>query len=424
MRSDDKLFDVPVEPFEMTEKRRRNQELNIQEYRDGAIRLSSRPLALFLELTQNCNLRCPMCRFGEKYRPELNMSWEIFDQLADDLFPYVHLVDVRGWGESTMLPEFGRFVARVLAYRARLLLVTNGQIHRRPIWDIMMRAHGMVTVSCDAASPELFAKLRAGGTIERLTRTVRSLVELRDRYGAPRDSIRFNVVSSLDNLDELPQIVELAARLDVSPIVIHPLVAYFADPSHLRHDLDRTQRAYDDAARVGRKEGVVVQLGAAPDPALALPDMVRRPACMHPWSYAYVSYKGFVGFCDHLIGDDAYTLGSLQDNSFDEIWNGENWQVLRRAHLSGEIPDRFAPCRYTYAQRYVDFEYLVHPDRAAGLVSSATHEEVMLRRDPRLVPAVPWLPKMAEGEAGEVRDGVLIPAESLTTRLRGPQRNS
>jgi radical SAM protein with 4Fe4S-binding SPASM domain len=409
VRSDSDLLDTPVEPFEITDRRRDNQALNIAEYRDRRTVLASRPLALFVELTQNCNLSCPMCRFGEKYRKDWNMTPDVFDQLAEQLFPDVHLVDMRGWGESTMLPDFGRYVAKALAHRVRLRLVTNAQINRRPVWDMIMRGHGIVTVSCDAADPELFAKLRRGGTITRLTRTVQALVEARDRYGAPRDHVNFNTVASLENLDDLPAVVELAARLDVPTVVIHPMVAALDDPMHLRRDLARTQEAYAATAETGRREGVVVQLGAAPDPSLALPDMVRRPACMHPWSYAYVRYDGSVGFCDHLLGADDYTLGTLRDNTFEEIWNGPRWQQLRQAHTVGEIPDEFAPCRYTYAQRYIDFEYLLHPDRAAGIVSSATHHDVTFRRDPTAVPAVPWVPD----SAGDV----LIPIEVVSNGL-------
>lgn len=416
MRADDRLFDATVEPFEMTELRARNQELNIAEYQRGATALESQPLALFLELTQNCNLSCPMCRFGEKYDPVLNMEQEVFDRLTEELFPYAHLVDLRGWGESTMLPKFGEFVARALQHRVQLRLVTNGMVNRKPVWDMMMRAHAVVMVSCDAASPELFAKLRAGGTLERLVHTVRTLVEARDRHGAPRDNICLNAIASMDNLDELPDIVRLAARLDVSTVVIHPIVTGLDDPSHLRNDLPRTQRAYEEAAETGRREGVVVQVGAAPDPSLAVPDMVRRPACMHPWSYAYIRYDGAVGFCDHLIGGDGeYTLGSLRENTFDEIWNGEKWQDLRRAHLSGNIPDEYLPCRYTYAQRYVDFEHLVHPDRISGLVTSETHDKVTLRRDPELVPWAPWKSEEMGAAGGSP---VLIPTSTLTDSLR------
>jgi MoaA/NifB/PqqE/SkfB family radical SAM enzyme len=380
--------------------------------------LKSKPLALFIELTQNCNLRCPMCRYGEKYRSDWNLPEKFFDELAEQLFPSAHLVDLRGWGESTMLPHFGRFVARALSFRVRLLLVTNGQINRPPVWDAMMRGHGMVTISCDAGTPELFAKLRAGGTLERLMRTVRTLVAARDHYGAPAEHVRFNVVASRDNLGELVTIVRLAASLGVVRIIIHPLVTHLSDPSHLRHDLELAQRAYADAADAGREEGVVVQLGAAPDPSLAIPEMVRQPPCMHPWSYAYIRHNAKVGFCDHLIGDDRYTLGSLHENSFDEIWNGPAWVGLRQDHLAANIPDRFAPCRYTYAQRYVDFEQMVHPGRVAGMVTNLTHADVTFQRDPQLIRAVPWLPEMGEGEAGQASGEILIPAESLAARAR------
>lgn len=416
MRSDDRLLDVPVAPFELTELRAENQRLNISEYSTGQTVLKSRPLALFVELTQNCNLRCPMCRFGEKYDPALNMEEEVFTRLTEELFPYAHLVDVRGWGESTMLPRFGEFVARALAHRVQLRLVTNAMVNRRPVWDMMMRAHGIVMVSCDAATPELFAKLRAGGTLDRLTGTVRSLVEARNRHEAPRDSVSLNTIASIDNLDELPDIVRLAARLDVASVVVHPIVTGLDDPAHLRNDLARTQQAYEDTAEAGRTEGVLVQIGAAPDPSLALPEMVRRPACMHPWSYAYVRYDGGVGFCDHLIGGDGeFTLGSLRDSSFEEIWNGEKWQALRAAHLSGDIPDEYLPCRYTYAHRYIDFEHLVHPDRKSGLVTSETHGKVTHRRDPELIPWAPWkIEELGNGATG----GVLIPTSALTEGLR------
>ncbi|MFI5572427.1 radical SAM protein [Streptomyces sp. NPDC051740] len=418
MRKDDRLLAASVHPFELTDRRRDNQALNLEEYQQGAVKLRSRPLALFVELTENCNLKCPMCRFGEKYDPALNMDEQMFDRLADELFPYAHLVDVRGWGESTMLSGFGDMVLRALEHRVRVRVVTNGQINRPAVWDAMMRGQGIVTVSCDAASPALFKKLRGGGTLERLEATCRALVEARDRYQVPRDHVNFNVVSSMDNLDELADIVRLASRLDIPLVVIHPLVAPADDPSHLRQDLGRTREAYAEAAQAGRELGVVVQLGAAPDPSLALPEMVRKPACMHPWSYAYIRYNGDVGFCDHLIGNGEYTLGSLRENTFDEIWNGEAWQSLRQAHVQGEIPDAFAPCRYTYAQRYIDFEHLVHPDRAEMIVSSATHAEITRTRDPGQVPVVPF--------GLEPTPEVLVPTAMLSERLRqlpGSQRS-
>lgn len=414
--SDVDLFKVEAGPLELTELRRQNQELNIQEYERRETVLKSRPLALFIELTQNCNLRCPMCRYGEKYRPELNMPVEMYERVAEELFPSAYLVDLRGWGESTMLPYFGRIVADTLSYRVQLRLVTNGQINRPGVWDIMMRAHGIVAVSCDAADPDLFAILRAGGTVERLKKTVRTIVAARDRHGAPRESVHFNTCASRDNLHDLPRLVEMAAELGVARVVIHPLVSHLNDPSHLRHDLDGAADAYEKTVARGRTEGVVVQIGAAPDTPLAIPDLVRRPPCIHPWSYAYVSYDGGVGFCDHMIGSKRWALGSIIGHSFEEIWNGPGWTGIRQAHLTGDIPDQFAPCRYSYANRYIDFEHVVYPHLADRMLTSEQDRPVTYRRDPELVPSAVWIPEHAGGDAVRFEGGALVPQEFVTVR--------
>ena len=377
--------------FADTQVRQLNRELNIREYQQRADRLVSRPLAIFIETTQNCNLSCPMCRSAEKYNPAWNLPIGIFEQLAEELFDTAMLVDLRGWGESTILKNFDRFVDVTIRHRPQLRLVTNGQVNRPDIWDSLMSAHAMIVISVDAADPELFAQLRRGGTIPRLRATVSEIVAARDRYGAPRDNLGFNTVVSMDNLHDLPNIVDLAADLDVPVVVCYPIVTDLNHPSHLRADLDATVRAYDAAASRARDRGIVLQLGAAPDPSLALVDKVRTPPCMHPWSYAYVTYEGGVGFCDHLIGNPRFTLGSLKDSSLEEIWNGDEWAKLRRSHVTGQIEDRFAPCRYSYAQRYVEFEDRLHPDRSAQIVSTARQLALTARRDPDQVPAVPFI---------------------------------
>lgn len=384
-------------PIDWTPLRIENQRLNIEEYENGKVTLDSKPLAVFVELTQNCNLKCPMCRFGEKYRPDWNMSEETFDRLAEQLFPSAAVVDLRGWGESTMLPNFDYFIRRTLAYRPQLRLVTNGQINRMHVWELLMRAHAVITVSCDAADPELFERLRGGGKIERLKNSVRSIVSARNKYGAPKDSVTLNVVTSQDNLDDLPCIVDMAAELDVPRVTLNPLVTNFDDSSHLRSNLDRTEAAYAATAARARERDVELQLGSAPDPALAIPELVRRPACIHPWSYAYVEYDGGMGFCDHLMGSPRYALGKIGEDSPLDVWNSEEWQQIRRAHLKNDIPDRFAPCRFSYAHRYIDFEHLIHPSRAEGIVSTKTRVDITQRRDPNVVPAVPWVPEMADG---------------------------
>ncbi len=71
------------------------------------MRLASRPLAIFLELTQNCDLSCPMCRFGEKYNPAWNMPLDMFQRIAGLELAGLHVFEA----EATA-PESARQAAR------------------------------------------------------------------------------------------------------------------------------------------------------------------------------------------------------------------------------------------------------------------------------------------------------------------------
>lgn len=348
-----------MQSYQDTELRQVNRILNNQEYTQGQTVLRSRPLALFLELTKNCNLHCPMCRPRQQFDAALNMPFDLFERIADELFATAMLVDLRGWGESMVLKDLERFISIAGGYRPQLRLVTNGQVDRRTVWDLLMAAHGIVAVSCDAASDDLFARLRAGGTLTRLRRCVASLVRSRDEHGAPRENVLLTAVTSPQNLHELPDLVSLAAELDVPKIIFFPVQGTHGTWTMAAND-DEIAAAYERAFERSRKEGVTVQLGAAPTEGLALPGLVKPVPCMHPWSYAYIDYRGRVGFCDHLIGESKYVFDSLHRTTFEAVWNGPDFQELRAAHLSGSLPDKYSDCRWCYKQRYVDFEDMFH----------------------------------------------------------------
>ena len=65
------------------------------------------PSTLIIELTRNCNGHCIMCsRKKSKYNPKLNMPLELFKKIADETFPHAKNIDLRGFGESTLIPNF------------------------------------------------------------------------------------------------------------------------------------------------------------------------------------------------------------------------------------------------------------------------------------------------------------------------------
>src|SRR4051812_47572454 len=90
-------------------------------YEAGQTELTSYPFVATIELTQNCNFKCPMCAQGfdpkyQTYDPNRNMPIEMFTRIGEELFPKPINVDLRGFGESTILPYWPDVVDSLEAY--------------------------------------------------------------------------------------------------------------------------------------------------------------------------------------------------------------------------------------------------------------------------------------------------------------------
>ncbi len=150
----------------LIDKRLQNRELNLREYELRLSTLKSRPRAVFAELTQNCNLRCFMCKpagsLRQGYYPELDMPYPLFEQIAEALFPTAELVDLRGQGESTILRDFWRYFDRTISYGVRVRLVTNLTMTDPSVLEKLVANDALLAISMDAPNRELYEEIRKG----------------------------------------------------------------------------------------------------------------------------------------------------------------------------------------------------------------------------------------------------------------------
>jgi len=69
---------------------------------------------------------------------------------------------------------------------------------------------------------------------------------------------------------------------------------------------------------------------------------VFSPFCTFPWTTCYVAFDGNVRTC--CYAEPGISLGDLNTRSFPEIWNGEEYQALRREILNGSVPKACREC--------------------------------------------------------------------------------
>ena len=350
-----------------------NRDLNIAEFEDREVVLKSLPRAIFVELTENCNLHCPYCRSGRGngYTPSLDMPHELFHRLAEELFPTAELIDLRGWGESTILPSFLSFVDIAASYGAQLRLVTNGMNPEPVIWKRLMAYRSILVISCDTADPNLFRKIRRGGNLETLTKTITTIVKYRDRYRVPNENVYLTCVVSSRNVEQLSELITFANECGLRKVILFPIMIKASHPWNLRNCIESARKGLISAIETANALEMTLQLGAAFHESFRLLDDIKK-ICVNPWSYALIDYAGRVGYCDHLIGDPRYTLGSMKDSSFKKIWNNKHFIKLRNSHAKGRFPLRHKKCKWCYKMRYVDFEHFLFPKFHQGVVSNQT----------------------------------------------------
>lgn len=346
----------------MNARRRKNAALNEAEYRAGAEELCSYPRFVFVELTENCNFHCPMCRPGRPYDAAMNMPFHRFAQIAKTLFPYAEVVDLRGWGESLIYPDIVRALSLAGSFGPQLKIYTNLTVSKAPVLEALMHNRVITAVSFDAASAELFARIRGGANINAVRKNLDQLVSLRDALVLPSHYVYFSVIVQEANLEEIPFILRIASDSGVSLVKLFPLCAPMSDPTHPFHYQTRIRALLDNVVSDARALSIDVQLGATLHPALT-----KRSAlfhrCSHPWTHCYVAHHGAVGFCDHLIGLRRYFLGALAGDQFSDVWNNASFRRLRRQHKSApdDISDYYSSCRWCYEFRYSDIEHWLRP---------------------------------------------------------------
>lgn len=110
--------------------REENRADNLEEYRNKRTVLKSLPQFLVVELTQGCNLACPMCRSKNIHPTSRRMQADLFEQIADELFSTAWMIDLRGWGESLVLPEIEDRIRRAALAHLDELVVVKIETHK------------------------------------------------------------------------------------------------------------------------------------------------------------------------------------------------------------------------------------------------------------------------------------------------------
>ena len=95
------------------------------------------PQKLYIDITQNCNLWCNMCRDKISLHGK-TMSFDLFKQIIDETSPYVRSYSLFNWGEPLIVKSFCdmvRYANQKKRSDCNIEISTNGMLLSTPMVD-------------------------------------------------------------------------------------------------------------------------------------------------------------------------------------------------------------------------------------------------------------------------------------------------
>jgi len=309
--------------------------------------------ALQVEVTSRCTNRCVMCPrtvLGERW-PEIDLSWEAFERTAR-AFPYTRHVHLQGWGEPLLHPRLFEMIALAKSAGCRVGLTTNGmpldQGMAKRLLDLGL---DLLSISIAGATPETHEGIRVGSAFSRILEHVRQFQRLRAGRPGKGPKLELSYLMTRTNITELPQAVDLAARLGVEELYAINL-DYVVTPAHDRlrvfgcPDLrEEAVRTVEEAGRRARRVGLAFRCYTL--------DLEEVTICeAHPTKILFVSCDGWVAPCTYLslpgqreiprwiegrqVMVPAPRFGNVQEQDLMEIWEGPAFREFRERFVRRE----------------------------------------------------------------------------------------
>ncbi|MFM7725596.1 MAG: radical SAM/SPASM domain-containing protein, partial [Flavobacteriales bacterium] len=267
----------------------------------GRLTHPSFPLAIAVEPTTSCNLRCPECPSGLRSftRPTGMLDPALLESLLKEGHRTTPYLTLYFQGEPFLHPGFSELVRIAKKYRMYVAASTNAHyLDEEKANEIVRSGLDRLVISIDGTTQATYEQYRVGGSLEKVLQGTANLVRARKVLASRTPYSIFQFLVVRPNEHQLDEAKELAKSIGIDHTVFK--TAQLMEPS-ADHPLLPTQEKY---ARYRRMSvGTVVIKNRLDD------------HCWRMWQSCVVTWDGKVVPCC-FDKDASHVMGDLQKNSF------------------------------------------------------------------------------------------------------------
>jgi radical SAM protein with 4Fe4S-binding SPASM domain len=278
----------------------------------------SRPLHMQFELTNYCNLRCPVCPTGNRSlaRPASALDVALFERVMAEVGPYLLTASLWAWGEPLLHPRLEEILRVARQYPVALLLSTNGQTlaDERVQSALLRQPPAHLIVAIDGLTDETNSRFRTGARLQPALAGVRRLAEQKRQRGQARPLLHMRYIVMKHNQHELPRVAEFARANGFDLLTLRTLSVIDAESPDAVHrpfvpDAEQWRAyTYNGGERL-RRDGFI---------------------CQEPFWFPTLLADGTLVACEQDYNAQQ-PLGQVTKNvSFAEVWRSQQAATVRR----------------------------------------------------------------------------------------------
>lgn len=300
------LENVPDEFLGITKLE--NLILSLEEQAENKLHVESLPSHYFLELTNICNLRCPLCPTGSRQssRPKGKMNTTLFKGIVDQCSDVMLKVFVQNWGESTLHGDIVELIRYCSSKGIFVRLSTNLSLKYDGAFLERLMCSGLAQIHCDVdgITQEVYEKYRQKGKLDQVLVNLKRLVSLKNERQLKVPEIEAALIVSRINEHQVEDFKFMMREMGVDRITVDRLqvnpntgLDWLPDNKGLRYN--NYLRENDAAKR-----------------------------CARLWDSLCVCWDGSVSACC-VVDDPVADFANIRGKTVSEVWNNSVFQSAR-----------------------------------------------------------------------------------------------
>lgn len=303
------------------------------------IRPWGRPLAVDIEPTNFCNLKCQHCQVSHWRKPKKCLTLDDLNSWIKQFKTAVR-IKLQGMGEPFLNKELPAIIRQLEREKFYIEVVSNGTILTEEIYEVNTKTrHFSITISFDGADKKTFESIRVGSNFDEIKGNLKKLIEAKSRTS----KVSASMVGFEENKEQIKATIELLGDLGIDEFILQLVVINFGQDSlnevTVGHRIKIKNQPhlfktdlYETARQKGLKMEIIDTLFDEENP------------CPWPWLGTYIDTDGYVIPCCHVANAEICNFGNLKQKDFQTIWYSKEYNQLREQIKNHRIPNFCRSC--------------------------------------------------------------------------------